>query len=121
MHSGGERPVRLLPEPGSPGRALALTIICVLGAVFLVAGYFTWSTNNTNGQLVSVNQKLREQQAASQKAGLLIEKAICLDMGTMAAIPPPAGAGPSNPSRTYEQAEHRAWQGLYDGLRCGKT
>jgi hypothetical protein len=127
VHSG-ERSFRLLPEPGSPGRALALTIICVLAAVLLLGGYFTWSTGSTNAQLVATNQrlaatnvKLREEQAAAQKGGLLIEKAICLDMGTMAAIPPPAGAGASNPSRAYERAEHRAWQGLFDGLRCGKT
>jgi hypothetical protein len=118
---GGEKSYRLLSEPGSPGRALALTIICVLAAVLLVAGYFTWSTGNTNSQLVSVNQRLRAQQAASQKAGLLIEKAICLDMGTMASIPAPTGSAATNPSRAYEQAEHRAWQGLFDGLRCGKT
>jgi hypothetical protein len=111
---------RILPEPGSPARALAWTIICVLAAVLLLGGYFTWSEAHTNAQLAATNARLRQEQAASQKAGLLIEERICLDMSTMANIPPPAGPAQANPSRAYEQDEHRAWKGLVDGLGCGK-
>jgi hypothetical protein len=128
VHRGEEKSYRLLPEAGSPGRALALTIICLFASVLLVAAYFTWSESSTNAQLVSTNRslavtnvKLREEQSAAQKAGLLIEKAICTDMGTMARIPPPEGSAAANPSRAYEQDEHRAWEGLFDGLGCRKT
>jgi hypothetical protein len=57
-------------------------------------------------------------QAAQRRAGELIEEKICTDVGTMAQLAPPAGDPASNPSRAYEQAEHRAWQGLYAGLDC---
>lgn len=120
MTHADQGPLRILPEPGSPGRALAWTIICVLAAVLLLGGYFTWFEAHTNSQLQATNAKLRAEQEASQKAGLLIEQRICLDMGTMAKIPPPAGPPAANPSRAYEQDEHRAWEGLVTGLGCGK-
>jgi hypothetical protein len=91
----------------------------MLAAVLLVAGYFTWSVENTNAQLRATNEKLVAQAKASRKEGLVIEHRLCLDLGTMAAIPPPAGSPLTNPSRGYEQSEHRAWAGLYTGV-CRK-
>jgi hypothetical protein len=126
VHADGPRD-RLLPEPGSPGRALALTLIFLFAAIFLLGGYFTWSESTTNSQLRDTNVQLRAtnvrliaEQRAAQKAGLVIEERICLDMSTMANIPPPAGPAAANPSRAYEQDEHRAWAGLVNGLGCGK-
>ncbi len=62
----------------------------------------------------------RREQAVSRAAGVLIEQKLCLDLGTMSGIPAPPGNPQANPSRAYEQAEHRAWLGLYDGLGCGR-
>ena len=58
------------------------------------------------------------QQAAQRRQGAQIEKALCADLGTMAAIRPPAGNPKTNPSRAYEQDEHRAWAGLTRDLGC---
>jgi hypothetical protein len=57
-------------------------------------------------------------QASQRRQGEMIERAICTDIGTMAAIPAPTGNPAANPSRAYEQAESRAWSGLYVGLGC---
>jgi hypothetical protein len=53
-----------------------------------------------------------------RRAAELTEKSLCADVGTMAAIPAPAGAAAANPSRAYEQAEHRAWAGLVIAIGC---
>jgi hypothetical protein len=83
----------------------------VLLALVLVVGV---------GNLWATHDEVAAQQAAQRRAGELVEKAICTDLGTMAQIPAPAGPAATNPSRAYEQAEHRAWAGLYAGLGCGK-
>jgi hypothetical protein len=61
------------------------------------------------------------QQAAQRATGILLEQKLCLDLGTMAGIPAPPGAAAANPSRAYEQAESRAWKGLYSGLGCSRV
>jgi hypothetical protein len=98
----------------------------LLVLVLLVGGGNLWATHDQVAASAAQQKQnqdrqaalARQEQAAQRKAGLLIEAAICTDMGTMAKIPPPAGAASSNPSRAYEQDEHRAWAGLYSGLGC---
>ena len=60
----------------------------------------------------------RSEQAAQRRAGELVEKELCEDVGRMARIPPPAGPAATNPSRAYEQAENRTWSGLVRVLHC---
>jgi hypothetical protein len=69
----------------------------------------------------AATQAVYREQVASRKAGQLLEQALCADVGTMAAIRAPAGSPAANPSRAYEQAEHRAWAGLVVALRCKET
>lgn len=57
-------------------------------------------------------------QAAQGRAGAAVEAKICTDVVTMSALKPPTGAASSNPSRAYEQAEHRAWRGLVVAIGC---
>lgn len=61
------------------------------------------------------------EQAAQRRAAAMIEAKICTDVATMALIKPPAGPPATNPSRAYEQAEHRAWTGLVQGIGCKRT
>jgi hypothetical protein len=69
----------------------------------------------------AATQAVHREQAAQRKAGALVEKALCADVATMAAIPPPAGNAAAYPSRAYEQAEHRAWLGLVAAIGCKGT
>lgn len=91
--------------------AVLVALVLVVGAANLLA---------TRQYLDSYKAGQAREQAASRAAGVLVEQKLCLDLGTMSGIPAPAGNPQANPSRAYEQAEHRAWLGLYDGLGCGR-
>lgn len=88
-----------------------LVLVLLVGAGNLWA---SWSEVHT------FKQQLQSAQAAEQKAAMKELAALCTDVGTMSRIPAPPGPAASNPSRAYEQAEHRAWEGLYTGIECGK-
>jgi hypothetical protein len=116
-------------EQGKPStrlpvsQARAIVYLFALAVVLSVTALF-WINHEVHvtaaAQARQQRSQERAQELAQRKAGLLIEKAICTDLGTMARIPPPKGATAANPSRAYEQAEHTAWSGLYTGLACGK-
>lgn len=99
--------------------SLIVVVFLLLGANLLFTAHYV---NSTRAALLSQQQTYeagqRREQVEQRQVGLLVEKAICTDLGTMAAIPAPPGAAASNPSRAYEQAEHRAWTGLDAGLGC---
>lgn len=73
-----------------------------------------WSDHNQAAQQAN----FRHEQAAQRRQGEAIERKLCADLSTMAAIPPPSGSAAANPSRAYEDAEHRAWAGLETGIGC---
>jgi hypothetical protein len=108
---------------GATGPALtrrkAWAVVYLFGLAFLlsVTSLF-WINHEVRADETAQAAQQRQEQAAQRKAGLAIEQAICTDMGTMARIPPPTGNASANPSRAYEQDEHRAWAGLYAGLGC---
>lgn len=87
---------------------LAALIVALTGASY--AGLYE---QNARSQ-----RQFAQVQARQRQAGLLIEKSLCADLATMAAIPAPAGNPARNPSRAYEQAEARAWAGLVRDLGC---
>lgn len=97
---------------GRTGLAIAglLILVVLIGAGNLWASYAI--AQNTNA-------KFEAAQATAEKAGAKEVQALCADLSTMAAIQPPAGSPVANPSRAYEQAEHRAWVGLATSIRCG--
>lgn len=92
-------------------RAVGALLLLVLA----VGGGNLWASWD---EVHTFREQLHAGQVAEQKAGVAELGALCTDVGTMARLAPPAGAAATNPSRAYEQAEHRAWQGLYDGLAC---
>jgi hypothetical protein len=103
-------------------QARAIVYLFGLAVLLSVIALFWINREVHSTEAAQQRQEQRQEQAqqqAQRKAGLLIKQAICTDVGTMAQIPAPAGAAAANPSRAYEQAEHRAWAGLYAGLRCG--
>jgi hypothetical protein len=137
---------RFRPEKGEPGpqggtgsrgpqgrpgisRGARSAIIALLVLVLLVGGGNLWTSwdqshaaasqaRSTEKQLNAFKHKLAAEQAVAARAGALVEKALCSDVGTMARIKPPPGAAAANPSRAYEQAESRAWHGLVLDLGC---
>jgi uncharacterized protein HemX len=93
--------------------AALLLLAVILGATNL------WSSYVENHQFEQQFTTAQAKAAAAQQKTAVTEiQALCKDLGTMAAIPAPAGPAQSNPSRGYEQAEHLAWQGLYTSIRC---
>ena len=90
----------------------ALYSIVMLFAVVLVlaAANLFWTAHEVNAN-----------NAARARQGAIVEAKLCHDIGTMAALQPPSGPAEVNPSRAYEQAEHRAWLGLLADLNCKGT
>lgn len=85
------------------GNVLALVVI-VLG---LGGANLLWTAHVVNAN-----------QSAQRNAGSVVERKLCQDIGTMAALQPPGGPAYANPSRAYEQAEHQAWTGLFQAIGC---
>jgi hypothetical protein len=89
---------------GSQVRVIWVISLCIAAAIFLNGLFTVWS--------------IRNYQNAQQAQGVIIDRKLCADVSTMSNIKPPAGPPSTNPSRAYEQAEHRAWSGLRDALGC---
>lgn len=87
-------------------------------AFLLAAANFVFTAHYVRSQQAAARAQQAAQQAVQRRAGELVERALCTDLGTMARIPPPAGNPAQNPSRSYEQAEARAWRGLVRVLDC---
>ena len=81
-------------------------VLVVLVLAVNGAGLF-WQAHSTSAN-----------RAAQLRQGLILERKLCADIGTMAAIKPPAGSPAANPSRAYEQAEAMAWRGLVIDIGC---
>jgi uncharacterized protein HemX len=104
--------------PGVSRNARLLAGVLLLLAVVLGATNL-WSSYVENHQFEQQFTAAQAQAAATQQKAAVAEvQALCKDLATMAAIAPPAGPPQTNPSRAYEQAEHRAWQGLFTSIRC---
>lgn len=101
----GEKGQRGLPQ-GQARAIVYMFLLCIALFIVLGAGLFHY---------------IHANQAAQQSAGFQVERKLCADVATMSAIQPPAGATAANPSRAYEQAEHRAWAGLVIALGCKET
>jgi hypothetical protein len=86
-----------------------LVLVLIMGAGSLLA-------SGLQNQSFQAGQ--RHEEAVQRRQGQMIEHKICQDVTTMAAILPPAGPPAVNPSRAYEQAEHRAWSGLVLAIGC---
>ena len=91
--------------------AVLLVLVLIMGAGALLASYL---------QNQSFQAGQRADQARSKRQGEVIERKLCSDFSTMARIPPPAGPPATNPSRAFDQAEHRAWSGLVVIAGCPK-
>lgn len=96
-------------------------ITLVVAGFLLIGANFLFTAHYVNSSQAAARQQQAAQQAAARRAAELVEEKICADVGAMAEIPPPAGPATANPSRAYEQAEHRTWQRLIAGLDCPPT
>lgn len=107
-----------------PAQRRAIVYLFLLNMAFIVLGFLWLAHIQGDNDAYQARQHATEvrvqkaQQAASQKAGQHVLHLLCLDLGTMANIAPPTGNPAANPSRAYEDAEHRAWTGLDTGLGC---
>lgn len=89
--------------------AFIIALVLLMGAANLWA---SWQFNK-NAQEANAKTQQKQEELANREL-----QRLCHDVGTMAAIPPPAGSAAANPSRAYEQAEHRAWMGLQNDIGC---
>lgn len=60
------------------------------------------------------------QQASQRRAGLALERQLCMTFGKAAALKPPAGDPRTNPSRAYLQGQHVIWTEVVTDLHCGR-
>ena len=92
---------------GAPCTRLSMLFVVVL---VLAAANLFWTAHEVNAN-----------NAARARQGAIIEARLCHDIGTMAALQPPPGPADVNPSRAYEQAEHRAWLAEFTDIGCKGT
>lgn len=59
-----------------------------------------------------------QEQAAQQRQGQMIEQRLCLSLGKLAALKPPAGNPAQNPSRAFDQQQHAILAGLGPDVGC---
>ncbi len=62
---------------------------------------------------------IHAQQHAERQAGQIVERKLCKTFGELAANKPPAGDAAANPSRAYEQRNHRILAGVGPDIGCG--
>lgn len=105
-------------EPGMTAGARRAVIYLFVLTLLLSGANLLWTSHAVNANQASQAREQSQQQAAARKAAQVVERKLCSDLATMAAIQPPAGSAAANPSRAYEQAEHRAWTGLTDVAGC---
>lgn len=88
------------------------------GALYSIIVLFVVVLIEAGAGLLWTAHEVNANNAARARQGAQVEAKLCHDIGTMAAIQPPAGSADTNPSRAYEQAEHQAWMGLLNDIGC---
>ena len=99
-------------EPGARGltRAQGWAIIFLFSvAVLLGGGALFWTSHETD-----------VAQAAQQRQSAETERKLCRTLGMAAALRPPAGDPAANPSRAFEQGEHRVWVQAIADIGCDR-
>jgi hypothetical protein len=93
--------------------AFFLLMVLLVGAGNLWATYSQFHSFKT--QLAQQQAKQSAEQKAASKA---LSTKLCLTLGRLAALQPPAGNAQSNPSRAFDQEQHAILVQLGPDLGC---
>lgn len=107
----GERGERGLSQ--LQGRAV---VVLFLIAALCGVGNLFWTAHETNAATAAQQR----EQAAQQRAGVIIEQKLCTTLGKLAVLKPPPGNPSANPSRAFDQAMHATLAQLGPDLGCSR-
>jgi hypothetical protein len=117
-------------ETGKPGgrlpavQARAIVYLFVINLIFVIAclGAFIHYAASTRAALLHQQQTYeagqRHEQAEQRAAGAQVIRKLCTTFGELAANKPPAGNPDTNPSRGYDQRNHRILDGVGPDIGC---
>lgn len=99
---------------------LVVVAFLLLGANLLFTAHYV---NSTRAALLNQQQAYeagqRRDQAEQRAAGVLVIRKLCTTFGELAANKPPAGNPNTNPSRGYDQRNHKILDGVGPDIGCG--
>jgi hypothetical protein len=91
----------------------AIVVLFLIAALSGVGNLF-WTAHEVHASTTAQ----RQEQAAQQRAGVVIEQKLCTTLGRLAVLKPPPGSPLTNPSRAYDQELHAALAQLSPDLGC---
>jgi hypothetical protein len=118
-------------EPGAQGARLpagvarAIVYLSVVNVIFVAAcfGGLVHYADSTRTALEHQQQAYeagqRREQAEQRAAGVAVERKLCTTFGELAANRPPPGNPATNPSRGYDQRNHKILDEVGPDLQCG--
>lgn len=95
----------------------ALVFLFVLSVALGGLNLF-WSAHEANSTRTAIQNEHAREQAAQQRAGVILGEKLCTTFGRLAALKPPPGDPATNPSRAYLQAQHDTLAQLGTDLGC---
>ena len=98
----------------------------LLALVLIIGGANIWANRTQADAVNAVQRQAQQAQAAQQRReeqaqaaqGAMIEHRLCVTLGKLAALTPPAGNATQNPARAYEQILQRTLSQLGPDLGC---
>jgi hypothetical protein len=108
------------------GVARAIVYLFIVNVIFVAAcfGGLVHYADSTRTALLHQQQAYeagqRHEQAEQRAAGVAVERKLCTTFGELAANRPPAGNPNTNPSRGYDQRNHKILDEVGPDLQCGR-
>lgn len=72
----------------------------------------------TVGIVAYFRSQIYETNHRQQQQGLLVEDRLCVSLDKLAALKPPSGNPDTNPSRAFEQEQHKILSELGPDIHC---
>jgi hypothetical protein len=93
------------------GRAVViLFLICAAGIVICLL----WTAHEVNAAAA----QQRQQQASQRAQGAALQHKLCITLGRLAALKPPAGSPAANPARAFDQQQQAVLAELGPDVGC---
>lgn len=108
------------------GVARAIVYLSVLNLIFVAVcfGGLVHYADSTRTALLHQQQAYeadqRHEQAEQRADGAAVERKLCTTFGELAANQPPAGNPDTNPSRGYDQRNHKILDEVGPDLQCAR-
>lgn len=110
--------------PGERGAAgLSRSVRRALVYLFMLAAFLGalslfWTAHEVHASQAAIHAEYVHEQAAQQRAGVMLGQRLCTTFGRLAELKPPAGNPKTNPSRAFDDNLHATLDQLGTDLGC---